>query len=190
MSDDSTRVIEIVYAYDPETDGPDLNEIGKQYTVPKKRARELVNSGAARYADIPRDEAGRALEDLNSRAVLNEVRRLGLPEHAAESKSGMISRINDHLAEQAAQEQVADLEGMTVKDLRDTYPAAADMPANAKKADIIAAIRDAQQGSGEADSTGETAEPADGDSAPLVTVAPGAEHNPDRDAAVTPEPNR
>jgi hypothetical protein len=186
-----TRVVEIVWAHDPETDGPDLDEIGKRYELSKKEARELVNSGAARYTDIPRDEVGRSLADMNSRVVLNELRRHGLPELPSESKSAMVARIQQHLQDQQAKEAAADLDKLTVAELRDQYPAADAMPANTKKAKLIQAIRDAETADSgepvEADS-GESVPDAevDGSGGGIVTVAPGAEHNPDRDQTVQP----
>lgn len=175
-----SRVIEIVFAHNPDTDGPDTEEIGKRYTLDRKTARQWVNSGRAVYADIPVDEAGRALETLNSRAVLGEIRRAGLPEIENESKTAMIERLRAKQAEEAAADQADDLDALTRDELRDRYPAAAALPATAKKAELVEAARQAQP-----DSVAAAAEPPTG-GGPIVTKAPGAEHSPVKAASETP----
>ncbi len=51
-----------------------------------------------------------------------------------------------------------DLSGLTVAQLREQYPAAADMPANTKKADLIAAVEEARR----AEIAGGSADDVDG----------------------------
>lgn len=73
-----------------------------------------------------------------------------------------------------------DLNSLTVAELREQYQAAADMPANTRKADLVAAIEAAEAEQGAA-SPGEDLTGGEGDT--IVTVAPGAEASPDVDPA-------
>ncbi len=172
----------IVYAHDPETDGPDTARIGTVEQYPKATARTMVNSGEARWPDNsphakPLDQMGRA-------ELLAEARVRGIPVDKGATRSDVfdvVSKAVDEQAAQAAEQQHVDLESMTIAELREQYPAAADMPANTKKADLIAAVEAAQ--SEGADQDGGEAADVDGEAsgAPLVTVAPGADQNPDPD---------
>lgn len=96
-----TRVVEVVWAYDPATDGPDLDRIGQRLTLPKVDARRLVNEGSVRYADVPVDDADRDLANLPRSVAAARARELGLAVDANESKTAIIGRIAE--AEKAAE---------------------------------------------------------------------------------------
>ncbi len=109
----------------------------------------------------------------------------------------------------AAEAAGVDLNTLTMDELREQYPAAAEQPSNAKKADLVAAVEESLADSATTDAeqpaTTADAEPAaeprktrrnrvsgqieDVDYAdqqggtPIVTVAPGAESSPDVDPA-------
>jgi hypothetical protein len=175
----------IVYAHDPDTDGPDLDRIGTVESYPKPVARSMVNNGAARWPDNsphakPLDQMGRA-------ELLSEARVRGIDIARGATRTEVFETVSKAVQEQAAQaadQQHVDLESMTIAELRDNYPAAADMPANTKKADLIAAIEAAQA---EQDSAAEVDADGEASEAPDVTVAPGAEHNPDPDLTGRPQ---
>lgn len=77
-----------------------------------------------------------------------------------------------------------DLNSLTMDQLREQYPAAADQPSNAKKADLVAAVEAAEAEAQNSDGTGTDAGDNIADSGPtIVTVAPGAESSPDVDPA-------
>ncbi len=172
----------IVYAHDPDTDGPDPARIGTVEQYPKATARSMVNNGEARWPDgspqaKPLDQMGRA-------ELMAEARVRGIPVDKGATRSDVFDVVSKAVEEQTAQaveQQHVDLESMTIAELRDTYPAAADMPANAKKADLIAAVEQANADSAAGDDGGEPDVDAEASGAPVVTVAPGAENNPDPD---------
>lgn len=174
----------IVYAHDPDTDGPDTARIGTVEQYPKPTARSMVNSGEARWPDgspqaKPLDQMGRA-------ELMSEARVRGIAVEKGATRSDVYDVVSKAVESQAAEQaeaQHVDLEALTIAELRDTYPAAADMPANTKKADLIAAVEQANADEAE---TGEDSGPeadVDGEASgvPIVTVAPGAENNPDPD---------
>lgn len=187
MSDRDMVDVEIVYAHDPDTDGPDLNRIGTIEQYPKSVARGMVNSGEARWP-LGSTQA-KKLEDMGRAELVSEARVRGIAIDPRGTRTDIYKTVSAAVAEQtkvAEEQQHDNLESMTIAELRDTYPAAADMPANTKKADLIAAVEAAR--TTEADSSSEPAA-ADGDNADSpgpVTVAPGAELNPDRDHTVQP----
>lgn len=74
-----------------------------------------------------------------------------------------------------------DLNSLTVAELRDQYPAAADMPANTRKADLVAAVEAAEAEQQADPSPGEDL--TGGAGGTIVTVAPDAESSPDVDPA-------
>lgn len=76
-----------------------------------------------------------------------------------------------------------DLNSLTIEQLRNDYPAAAEQPANTRKADLIAAVEAAQNEPADSSEDGDAGvNQADGGST-IVTVAPGAESSPDVDPA-------
>lgn len=168
--------VEIVYAHDPDTDGPDTTRIGTIESYPKSVARGMVNSGEARWPvgsaqAKPLDQMGRA-------ELVSEARVRGIAIDPRGTRSDIYTTVSKAVEEQTAateEQQHEELSSLTKDQLREQYPAAADMPANATKADLIAAVEEAQ--------TAETdAAPVEnGDEPGPVTVAPGAENNPDRD---------
>lgn len=106
----------------------------------------------------------------------------------------------------AAEAAGIDLNTLTMDELRERYPAAAEQPSNVKKADLVAAVEESLADTPEPAGTGDvdtqpTAEPrktrrnrvsgqvedvdyADqGSGTPITTVAPGAESSPDVDPA-------
>jgi hypothetical protein len=177
------RDVEIVYAHNPDTDGPDLDRIGTVVTLNRADARSLVNSGEARYTDIPRDDAGRDLADMPRQVVAAHAKAAGVDVTADMSKTQVLDRIRQANEEQQMDKAREDLSKLTKDELRDRFPAAADMPATAKKDELVAAAEDALRadGSGEdAEGDGEQATDADTDNAagtPIVTVMPGAGHS-------------
>jgi hypothetical protein len=180
-----TRDVILTYVHNPDTDGPDLDQVEKPVTLPRREARQLVNSGAARYADVATDAAGRNLADLSSRAVWAAARDEGLPEVPGESKSATIARIEAKRAEAAAVEQHEDLTAMTMDALREKYPAAAEQPSNAKKADLLAAVEKAQRDEAEAKAQPDVTNSA---SVPQTTVLPGAQASPSAATEAGAEP--
>lgn len=74
-----------------------------------------------------------------------------------------------------------DLSSLTKDQMREQYPAAADQPSNATKADLIAAIEAAEAEQLAAPSHGEDL--TGGVGGTIVTVAPDAESSPDVDPA-------
>lgn len=52
---DATADVVIVFAHNPQTDGPDLDRIGTVETYPRAQARRMVNTGEARWLDDPRN---------------------------------------------------------------------------------------------------------------------------------------
>ncbi len=179
MSDRDMVDVEIVYAHDPDTDGPDLSRIGKVESYPKSVARSMVNSGEARW---PLGSAqAKPLDQMGRAELVSEARVRGIAIDQRGSRTDIYNVVSKAVAEQtkqAAEQQREDLEALTKDELRDQYPAAADQPASATKAELIAAVEEAR-------TTDTTDVAASGSGAPIVTVAPGAENNPDRDQATT-----
>jgi len=140
---DETREIEITVAFDG--DRPDLNEIGRRYTLPRREARQKVDAGEARYVDIPTDEVGRDLWSLPRDVAVRRAEELGLgvPD-PAEPKTAVIARIADAELKRARAEATAELEKLTKADLRDRLPDDADVPASATKAELVEAVTDAE----------------------------------------------
>ncbi len=188
MSDRDMVDVEIVYAHDPDTDGPDLNRIGTVEQYPKSVARGMVNSGEARWPlgstqAKPLDQMGRA-------ELVSEARVRGIAIDPRGNRTDIYATVSAAVAEQTAaaeEEQRETLEHLTKDQLREQYPAAADMPSNATKAELIAAVEEARTAVAE-DSGAETDADSGGnaDQPGPVTVAPGAEHNPNRDQTVQP----
>lgn len=198
-----TRDVEIVYAWDPDTDGPDLKRIGQVVTLPKADARTLVNSGEARYADIPRDDLGRDLADLPRQVVVRHAREAGVEVTDDMPKTVVLERLRQVQEEAQVEQTREDLTKLTAKELRDRFPAAAELPANAKKADLVAAAEESLrqntptatvEGGQPAEAAADGSAPNPGgdgqttDGTPIVTVMPGAGLNNapgDGDNAVT-----
>lgn len=99
-----------------------------------------------------------------------------------------------HVLVAEAEAAMPELNSLTMDQLREQYPAAAEMPANARKAELIAAIEAAQTGRPDTEfATGGVIQSSDAgdDSIPaalgshptIVTVAPDAESSPDVDPA-------
>ncbi len=164
-------------AFVTDTDGnPDVNRIGAIEEHPDADAKTLIKQGIAAAAtdqDVADWEAGEA----HRRQVAD--------------------------AEAAQRVEASDLNDLTMDQLREQYPAAAEQPSSAKKADLIAAV-EAAQASGEAGEDKVEEQPAgqrkqrrnrisgqledDGPAdqptgTPITTVAPGAESSPDVDPA-------
>ncbi len=175
----------IVYAHDPDTDGPDEKRIGTVEQYPKREARSMVNAGEARW---PQDSPeAKPLDEMGRAELVAQARVRGIPVERGATRTEIFDVVSKAVEAQAAEQQEAqhvDLESMTIAELRDTYPAAADMPANTKKADLIAAVEEANAQGGEQDEdTGEDDADDGGDTSgvPIVTVAHGAENNPNPD---------
>jgi hypothetical protein len=179
MSDRDMVDVEIVYAHDPDSDGPDLGRIGKVEQYPKNVARGMVNSGEARWP--AGSTQAKPLESMGRAELVSEARVRGIAIDPRGSRSDIYEQVSKAVAEQvkaAEGQQHDELSSLTKDELRDQYPAAADQPSSATKADLIAAVEEAQAGDADvADGEGDT------DAQPIVTVAPGAENNPDRDQA-------
>ncbi len=164
-------------AFVTDADGnPDVARIGSIEDHPDADAKELIKQGVAAAAtdqDVADWEAGEAHR-----------------QQVAETEA-------------AARVESSDLNSLTMDQLREQYPAAAEQPSSAKKADLIAAVEDAQatgadagdqadsqpggprkqrrnRGSGQLEDDGPVEQPA---STPITTVAPGAESSPDVDPA-------
>ncbi len=179
MSDRDMVDVEIVYAHDPDTDGPDTSRIGKVESYPKSVARSMVNNGEARWP-LGAPQAKR-LEDMGRAELVSEARVRGIAIDQRGNRTDIYNVVSKAVAEQtkqAAEQQREDLEALTKDELRDKYPAAANEPASATKAELIAAVEGAR-GADTTDVAGS------GSGAPIVTVAPGAEDNPDRDQTTT-----
>ncbi len=185
MSDRDMVDVEIVYAHDPDTDGPDLNRIGKVEQYPKSVARSMVNNGEARWPvgsaqAKPLDQMGRA-------ELVSEARVRGIAIDQRGTRTQIFEQVSKAVAEQtkAAEEQQHDeLSSLTKDELRDKYPAAAEQPASATKAELIAAVEEARSSGQDRGEVADADAGADeGAGQPIVTVAPGAENNPDRDQA-------
>ncbi len=184
MSNRDMVDVEIVYAHDPDTDGPDLNRIGKIEQYPKSVARGMVNNGEARW---PLGSAqAKPLEQMGRAELVSEARVRGIAIDQRGNRTQIFEQVSKAVEAQtkaAEEQQRENLEALTKDELRDKYSAAGDAPASATKADLIAAVEEAR-------SSGQTAEQATDASGtdeagatdgPQVTVAPGAENNPNRD---------
>lgn len=135
-----TRDVEIAYAHDPATDGPDLGRVGQRLTLPKGKARKLVTSGEARYVDVPVDEVGRSLADLPDTEAHRVATTLGLDVAEGEPKVDLLERIRHAQAEQQVEAHAEDLLKLTKDELRDQYPAAAAKPLAATKTELVEAV--------------------------------------------------
>lgn len=175
------REVEIVYARDPETDGPDVDRpghegrIGKRVVVSKAEARRMVSGGEARYADIPRDDAGRELATMTRGQVVAHAQAVGIGVTADMSKSNLIARIGEIRDRAAAEADREALGKLTKDELRAKLAevdAEADVPASATKDELVAAIIDARTKPAVHADDEPAAEPGP------VTVLPGAEANP------------
>jgi hypothetical protein len=183
MSDRDMVDVEIVYAHDPDTDGPDVARIGTIEQYPKNVARGMVNTGEARWPvgstqAKPLDQMGRA-------ELVSEARVRGIAIDPRGTRTDIYTVVSKAVAEQtkaAEEEQRDELSSLTKDELREQYPAAADQPANATKAELIAAVEEARTAE-QADTDG--TDDAGNTGSPQVTVAPGAENNPDRDQTTT-----
>lgn len=168
--------VEIVYAHDPDIDGPDTNRIGTIESYPKSVARGMVNSGEARW---PLGSAqAKPLEAMGRAELVSEARVRGIAIDPRGTRTQIFETVSAAVAEQTAvveEEQRETLEHLTKDQLREQYQAAADAPSNATKADLIAAVEEAQAAEPAAEPVENADEPGP------VTVAPGAEHNPNRD---------
>lgn len=182
--------VEIVYAHDPDTDGPDLNRIGSIEQYPKSVARSMVNSGEARW---PLGSAqAKKLEDMGRAELVSEARVRGIAIPPRGTRTEIYEVVSAAVAAQVDAvegQQHEELTGLTKDQLRERYPAAANLPANATKADLIAAVEDARSsGTDEGDDEDSTDTDAGGnaDEPGPVTIAPGAEHNPDTNLTRNP----
>jgi hypothetical protein len=181
MSDRDLVDVEIVYAHDPDTDGPDTKRIGTVESYPKSVARSMVNSGEARWP-LGSTQA-KPLEDMGRAELVSEARVRGIAIDPRGTRSDIYATVSAAVAEQtvaAEEEQRETLEHLTKDQIRERYPAAADMLSNATKAELIAAVEEAQDVDGDAESGDNADQPGP------VTVAPGAENNPDRTQTVQP----
>ncbi len=167
-------------AFVTDADGnPDVNRIGSIEDHPDGDAKNLIKQGVAAKATD---------QDI------------------ADWESGEAHRRQVAEAETAARVESSDLNSLTMDQLRGQYPAAAEQPSSAKKADLIAAVEDAEASSSEGGTDDANAaelptgprkqrrnrvsgqledvdyadQPA---STPITTVAPGAESSPDVDPA-------
>ncbi len=116
------------------------------------------------------------------------VRGIAIPPRGSRTEIyDTVSKVVEEQTRAAEEQQAEELSSLTKDQLREQYPAAADMPSNATKAELIAAVEEARTAVAEdsgaetdADSGGNAGQPGP------VTVAPGAEHNPNRDQTVQP----
>ncbi len=165
-------------AFVTDTDGnPDVARIGAVEEHLDGDAKELIKQGVAAAA-TERDIADWEASEAHRKQVAD--------------------------AEAAQRVESSDLNSLTMDELRDQYPAAAGQPSSAKKADLIAAVEQAQGDSGTPDDAKADDQPTgprkqrrnrvsgqleDVDYAdqpagtPITTVAPGAESSPDVDPA-------
>lgn len=87
----------------------------------------------------------------------------------------------DAMVEQQLAAEGEDLSSYTKDELRDKFPAAANMPANAKKDELIAAVEEARRAELTGGPAGDDAAAVDGDTGdgtPITTVAPGVGEGP------------
>lgn len=203
--------VRIAFATKPDGNGGhtiDTARIGAIEDLPDGDAKELIKQGVAARAtdqevrDYEIDLGRRAdAEPLDGLTKAELWRRIpdGADVDDNATKADLIAAIDEarRTIPAAATEWPAeaeandvDLNSLTMEQLREQYPAAADQPSGAKKADLIAAVEAARQ------STQQPAGPmqvrrnrvsgqlegvtADGG---IVTVAPGAESSPDVDPA-------
>lgn len=142
--DGDTREVEIVWAHDPETDGPDLTRIGQRLTLPKLEARQRVAAGEVRYVDIPQDEVGRSLAEQPRTVAVQRAQALGLTVDKNEPKTAIIARIAAAEAEQTRAAAETELAALTKAELRERLPDDADVPASATKAELVEAVVDVE----------------------------------------------
>lgn len=161
MSD--TREVEIAYAYDPATDGPDLARIGQRLTLPKVEARKLVQSGQARYVDVAVDEVGRPLADQADSEVNRVAEAVGVKPEAGESRQDLLDRIRTAQAEQQVEAKAEDLLHLTKDELREQFPAAAALPGSATKTELVEAVVYPESDDGIDGEVGPDGDPADPD---------------------------
>ncbi len=184
MSDRDMVDVEIVYAHDPDTDGPDLNRIGTIESYPKSVARGMVNNGEARW---PLGSAqAKPLENMGRAELVSEARVRGIAIDQRGNRTQIFEQVSKAVeaqTKQAEEQQREDLEALTKDELRERYPAAGDAPASATKAELIAAVEEARTSSQAAEQATDASETDDAGATgnPQVTVAPGAENNPNRD---------
>jgi hypothetical protein len=117
--------VKVRIAFATDTDGnPDVARIGTVEDHPDADAKELIKQGIAAAAteqDVADWEAGEAHR----------------------------KQVAD--AETASRIESSDLNSLTMDQLREQYPAAAEQPSSAKKADLIAAVEEAQASGTKAD---------------------------------------
>lgn len=210
--------VRIAFATKPDGNGGqtiDADRIGTIEDLPDGDAKELVKQGVAAAAteqeirDYEIDLGRRAdAEPLDGLTKAELWRRIpdGADVDDNATKADLIAAVDaarraipttpvDQPIEAPVSEPAADevdLNALTMEQLREQYPAAAEQPSNAKKADLIAAVEAANQGGTQATGTTQTRrnrisgqlEDVDyADGAPITTVAPGAESSPDVDPA-------
>lgn len=109
---------------------------------------------------------------------VEDARRLIKEGIAAEPTAAELEDWDANVERQLAVEG-EDLHALTKDELRDRFPAAADMPANTRKDDLIAAVEEARRAEIAGGAAAEGA--VDGDSgseSPVTTVAPGVGEGP------------
>ncbi len=83
--------------------------------------------------------------DLDAKRLIKDgIAAAATGQDIADWESGEAHRKQVADAEAASRVENSDLNSLTMDQLRDQYPAAAEQPASAKKADLIAAVEDAQ----------------------------------------------
>ncbi len=135
--------------------------------------------------DHPDGDAERLIKDgIAARATEYDI---------ADWESTQAHRTQVAEAEVASRIESSDLNSLTMDDLREQYPAAAERPSSAKKADLVAAVEQAQadeqaaaprkQRRNRVSGQIEDVDYAEPTGTPITTVAPGAESSPDVDPA-------
>lgn len=161
--------VRIAFATKPDGNGGwtvDTDRVDSIEDHPDADAKELIKQGIAAVA------TDRDVSDWES----SQARRKLIAE--AEAATPVVTE--------------ADLQSLTMDELREQYDAAAELPTNARKAELVAAIEASERSrfratggviSGSGEPGDDTVPVALGSHPTIVTVAPDAESSPDVDPA-------